>query len=175
MNWINEPATESQLGHLRQFGYDASCRLTKGEAAYLIQLFEEQSEGQTDAVAEGARGIAKHTAYALRLVIAHTRRAVGEAVADQVEQLQGALASAVAKRRVFWMDSCRDPAQMQARSAPVLDLYMKYGCRFVAPTHEQVQEVLDALDAASPMWDRDNAELFYQTLQLNFPELLRHT
>jgi hypothetical protein len=63
---------------------------------------------------------------------------------------------------------------MQARSASTLDLYMKHGCRFVTPTHEQVQEILDALDVASPFWDRDNAEIFYQTLELNFPELVRH-
>jgi hypothetical protein len=47
------------------------------------------------------------------------------------------------------------------------------GCRFFAPNYEQVQEVLDALDNAMPLWDHDNPELFYQTLELNFPHLAR--
>ena len=38
---------------------------------------------------------------------------------------------------------------------------------------EQVQEVLDALDSALPVWDREHPELFYQTLELNFPQLVK--
>jgi len=92
-----------------------------------------------------------------------------------MDRLQHSLASAVAKRREFWTDTCRDMAQMQCRSATVMNLYMKYGCRCVPPAPGQVQEVLDALDAASPTWDRDSLELFYQTLELNFPEVVRHS
>jgi hypothetical protein len=36
-----------------------------------------------------------------------------------------------------------------------------------------VQVVLEALDAAMPLWDRDHPELFYQALELNFPQLVR--
>jgi hypothetical protein len=32
---------------------------------------------------------------------------------------------------------------------------------------------LDALDAAMGSWDRDYPQLFYQALELNFPELRR--
>ncbi len=84
------------------------------------------------------------------------------------------LGAALAKRQEFWMDTCRDPGKMQAASPEILDLYMKHGCRFLAPTHGQVQEIFDALDSAMPAWDRDHPELFYQTLELNFRELLRH-
>ena len=132
MTWSSEPATESQVGRLRQFGYDTGCPLTKGEASYLIKVLEQQPETQAAAKDKAGQEIVQHVAYALRLSIEH------------------------------------------ARSAPVLGLYMKYGCRFVPPTHDQVQEVLDALDAASPVWDLDNTQLFYQTLELNFPELVRH-
>jgi len=38
----------------------------------------------------------------------------------------------------------------------------------------QVQSILEALDSALPAWDRDSPEMFYRTLELNFPELLRH-
>jgi hypothetical protein len=60
---------------------------------------------------------------------------------------------------------------MQAACGQVLDFYRKYGCQFEAPSHKHVQEVLSALDPAVPAWDRDHPELFYQTLELNFPEL----
>jgi hypothetical protein len=36
-----------------------------------------------------------------------------------------------------------------------------------------VQEILDALDSAMPAWEREHPALFYQTLELNFPHLLR--
>jgi hypothetical protein len=173
MNWSDEPATESQIRRLGQFGYSADCPLTKGEAAYLIKVLEQQAE--THAAGEQVgQTIARHTEYALRLCVEHTRRAVAEAGVDQIGPLEHSLALAIGKRREFWTDTCRDPAQMQDRSASVLDLYRKYGCRFVTPTHEQIQEILDALDTASPVWDRNNLELFYQTLELNFPELVRN-
>lgn len=64
---------------------------------------------------------------------------------------------------------------MHAGSKQVIDLYRRFGCRFCEPTHEQVDEVLGALDAAMPQWDTLHPELFYQTLELNFPELVRHS
>jgi hypothetical protein len=36
-----------------------------------------------------------------------------------------------------------------------------------------VKAVLDALDGAMPLWDKEHPELFYQTLEINFPELVR--
>lgn len=63
---------------------------------------------------------------------------------------------------------------MMDATLQVLELYQLYGCRFDTPTHSQVQEILEALDGASSHWDRDHPELFYQTLELNFPHLLRH-
>ena len=62
---------------------------------------------------------------------------------------------------------------MHAVCQAVLELYQKHGCRFAVPSRQQVQDVLDALDAAMPVWEKEHPELFYQTLELNFPELLR--
>jgi len=45
------------------------------------------------------------------------------------------------------------------------------GLRQVAP--DQAQVILDALDAAMGSWDTDYPQLFYQALELNFPELRR--
>jgi hypothetical protein len=59
------------------------------------------------------------------------------------------------------------------RSAHALALHRSYGCRFSSPSLQQVQGILNALDAALPSWERDHPELFFQTLELNFSELLR--
>ncbi len=78
-------------------------------------------------------------------------------------------------RQEFWVDTCREITQMHAGCWQTIDLYRKFGCRFCEPTREQVVEVLSALDAAMPKWDTLHPELFYQTLELNFPELVRHS
>ena len=76
-------------------------------------------------------------------------------------------------RQEFWLDTCREVAQMHIRSNPVLELYRRFGCRFCLPTHEQVQSVLAALDSAMPNWEKLHPQLFYQTLELNYPDLVR--
>jgi hypothetical protein len=73
------------------------------------------------------------------------------------------------------MDTCCEPAQMQVRGAEVMALHIKHGCQYVTPTREQTQEILDALDIALASWDKEHPELFYQTLELNFPELRKHS
>ncbi len=78
------------------------------------------------------------------------------------------------QRQEFWTDTCREMTKMLHSSGSVIDLYRKFGCRFCEPTREQVLEVLSALDSAMPQWDVLHPELFYQTLELNFPELVRH-
>jgi hypothetical protein len=171
MNWTDEPATEPQINQLRRFGYQPAHPLTRGEAAHLLRDLEAHSETPATMAAEGLREITKQEAHGLRVALENARRAVTGGPPDQA---QHELAAATAKRQQFWVDTCCDPGKMQAPSAQVLELYMRYGCRFLAPTHEQAQEILDALDLAMPIWDRDHPDLFYQTLELNFRELLRH-
>jgi hypothetical protein len=78
-------------------------------------------------------------------------------------------------RQEFWLDTCRDVTGMHVGSAQVRELNRKHGCRFDAPTGAQVRGILEALDAALPQWDREHPELFFQTLELSFPQLLhRH-
>ena len=76
-------------------------------------------------------------------------------------------------RQEFWTDTCREVTQMQFGSPKVIELYRKYGCRFCAPSPQQVHHVLNALDSAISSWETEHPELFYQTLELNFPELIR--
>jgi len=79
-----------------------------------------------------------------------------------------------AKRQEFWLDTCRGVAHMNLTCAQIQELYRKYGCRFAEPTLQQVRDILDALDRAMPKWESEHPELFYQTLELSFPELVIH-
>jgi hypothetical protein len=79
-----------------------------------------------------------------------------------------------AKRQEFWLDTCRGVAHLHLACAQVQELYRKYGCRFTEPTFEQVRGILEALDGAMPKWESEHPELFYQTLELSFPELVIH-
>lgn len=173
MNWTDQPATECQISHLRQLGYAPDHPLTKGEAAHLISDFEANPEAALTFAESGVHVTTKKEAYALRATVETAKRFVAEDKGEQAERAKGEFGLAVAKRQMFWVNTCRDPAQMQSPSPQVFDLYRNHGCRYIAPTQEQAQEILDALDAAMPFWDKDYPQLFYQTLELNFPELRR--
>jgi hypothetical protein len=77
-----------------------------------------------------------------------------------------------AKRQEFWLDTCRGVAHVHLVCAQIQELYRKHGCRFTEPTLDQVRGILDALDRAMPKWESEHPELFYQTLELSFPELV---
>ncbi len=175
MNWADEPATWKQLKQLRQSGYTPDHRLTKTEASDLIRRLSGQPENPA---ALGTNSLAAMTepgvaAYDLRRAVEKADRRVVEGEKDQIEKSRQELASAVIKRLEFWVDTCRETKRTLAASVQLHDLYQKHGCRFEVPSRKEVQCILDALDSAMPVWDRDHPELFYQTLELNFPELLR--
>src|SRR5271165_3366225 len=83
-------------------------------------------------------------------------------------------ASVLIEREDFWADTCREITQMVHSSHEAVELYRQYGCRFCVPGRQQVQYVLMALDSAVPRWEKEHPELFYQTLELNYPELVHH-
>jgi len=175
MNWTEEPATEPQLTQLKRFGYQPLHPLTRSEAAHALRDLETNPQTPAVLEAEGLREINKQEALSLRLAVENARRAIAGAPPDQSDPARCELAAAIDRRQQFWVDTCCDPGRMQFPSAQVLDLYMRFGCRFLPPTREEVQDVLDALDIALPTWDRDHPELFYQTIELNFHTLLRRT
>jgi hypothetical protein len=109
----------------------------------------------------------------LRLAVERAQRAVAEAN-DKFGAGPRVLEAALTERREFWTDTCREMTQMRVKSKAVHALYQEHGCRFCAPSPDQVQYILNALDSAVRNWDQEHPELFYQTLELNFPELLRH-
>lgn len=173
MNWADEPATWKQLRYLEQLGHHRDHALTKNEAAELIQKLG----GQPEKVAMPTRSAAPETpqaaAYSLRLAAREARDVLANMGPAQSEEVRRSVDFAIRKRQAFWIDSCRGAFSMETGSEEALRLYRQHGCRFVMPTHQQVQLVLDALDAALLSWDRDYPQLFYQTLELNFPELAR--
>ena len=185
MDWQNEPATWKQLRFLRQHGYKPDRHLTKTAAAELIQNLggniatvvptplPEPMAAPLPAPAAVIAQLPKHDAFTLRQDLERAQRAAAEASSSSVRAAQQEVALAISRRQMFWIDTCRDPTRMQAACGQVLEFYRKYGCQFEAPANKQVQEVLGALDSAMPLWDRDHPELFYKTLELNFPELLK--
>ncbi len=174
MDWADEPATEIQLSQLRRFGYKPDHALARGDAAHLISDFEAHPECEARLSQGPVHDATKLQVYRLRVAVVEATQAVATADQQSLVNCQNELSLAMVRRREFWLDTCREPGRMHSASADVLELYMKHGCRFVEPTHEEVQEILDALDSAMPFWDRDYPQLFYQTLELNRPELLRH-
>ena len=171
MPWADQQATGIQVSRLKQLGYAPDHPLTKGEALQLIREIEEHPEKRLRAGRSTQESGAE--AWRLRSELEQARREVAGALPGQKAPAEYRLSAAVSRRQEFWMDSCREPGKMRNASAQAIDLYMKHGCRFSEPARGQVLEILVALDGAAPCWDRDYPELFYQTLELNFRELLR--
>lgn len=174
MNWKDEPATESQLEHLRRFGYEPDRPLTKGEAAQLIGDLEACPTGRIPVPESERAELATLSAYHFRITVENTKRAVAATGGPVSQSARHALETAIVERQEFWVDTCSEADKMHLVSSQVQALYRKHGCRFAVPTPKQVQAILDSLDAVMSVWDRDHPELFFQTLELNFPELLRH-
>src|SRR5262249_197260 len=141
----------------------------------LIAKFGGPAERPTAVLEKTPGAASKCEAYQLRLAVERAKQRAANPEQNGNANAQLDLALAVSKRQRFWVDTCSDPTQMQAASGQVVDWYRKFGCRFDAPTNKAVQEILDALDSAMPVWDRDHPALFYETLELNFPELLRRS
>ncbi|HYG35132.1 MAG TPA: hypothetical protein VEC99_10130 [Clostridia bacterium] len=167
MNWTDEPATEKQLAYLSQCGYEPDHPLTRTEASYLIRDLREHPERQPTRAENRLREMSGPEAYRLHTEVELARQRSAAENGDKLAQAQ-------ARRADFWADTCREVTCMHISSPQMIELYQKQGCRFDTPTHEQVREILDALDSAMPFWDKEHPELFYQALELNFPDLLRH-
>lgn len=165
MNAAEEPATEQQLAFLRQFGHVAAQPLSKSEATNLLRLYHERAHELGGVPHDGVSLATRQEVCRLRQEVELARKMASHEL-DAVP--------AVVHRQEFWMDTCREVREMHHASPPVCELYKVYGCRFATPTHEQVQVILDALDSALPNWEGDHPDLFYQTLELNYPGLVHH-
>jgi|OpeIllAssembly_1097287.scaffolds.fasta_scaffold776249_1 hypothetical protein len=170
MNWSNEPATEQQLSFLQHCGYVADHPLTRSDAAEIIKHVREQTENRIDEGAQWITELTKRGKYHLGMVT----EPAGSAPRQDSVNSRSAAATLVERRKEFWLDTCREMTEMHSASPQAVELYQKHGCRFAVPSHDEVQEVLDALDSALKNWEVEHPELFYQTLEINFPELVKH-
>jgi hypothetical protein len=124
--------------------------------------------------AGGRHGISENArmhSYRLRIAVESARLAVAQN--PEGPNVKADFHSTTTMRRNFWRDTCCDVREMQVSSMEVLELHQNFGARFFTPTVEEVQGLLDALDAAMSAWDKEHPELFYQALRLNFPKLVR--
>lgn len=167
MEWADAPPTWKQLKYLKQLGYTPDHRLTKTEACELILKLGGQLDEPARAPEPPFPSTDSTDALQLRLAVEEAR------LAQATEKGRHALAEAMTRRQHFWGDTCREGRELHSQARPVLELYRKHGCLFHSPTARQVQDILDALDTARPGWETDHPELFFQTLGLNFPELVR--
>ncbi len=166
MTSLTEPATQQQIEFLEQHGHNVSGPLTRGEAAEMIRRIREyRPTANTDL--GGLSQLQGSAAYKLGLAFELSGFCAGRHLHSS--------SPVYANRQDFWLDSCREVTQMHHASSQVMELYKLCGCRFSMPTAQEVQEVLDALDNAVPEWETAHPELFYSTLELNFPELLKKT
>jgi hypothetical protein len=171
MNWSNEPATEQQLSFLQHCGYVADHPLTRSDAAEIIKHVREQAENRADDGSHLVTELARRGKYHLGMV---WEEEGSPAFRQDKVSSKSAAASLLERRKEFWLDTCREVTEMHSASPQAVELYQKYGCRFAVPSHDEVQEVLDALDSALKNWEVEHPELFYQTLEINFPELVKH-
>jgi hypothetical protein len=167
MNWDTEPATEKQLNYLKMFGYVPDRPLTKTEAHDLLSKFEEDPERCQIRTETRLRESAIYEKER-RENLAYFLRTDCEFAAKAYEELKLCKKS----RLNFWKDTF-DLGERLSEAFQAYDFHNKYGCQFKKPSNEQIKGVLDALDSRLPTWDKDSPILFYQTLELNFPELLR--
>ena len=173
MDWSDEPATWKQIKFLKEHGCTLERRLTKTEAAELIQKLGGSATLVALRGEDAASPFAPPAAYQLRVKADKARRNLEDAGRSRTEKLENDLVLAIGERQCFWIATCRVSGRQITACVEVDELYQKHGCRFESPGGKEVQFILDALDSAMPFWDRDHPELFYQTLELNFPALVR--
>jgi len=193
MDWADEPATEQQVSQLVRLGFHMARPLSLTEAASLIRQYKKQASRRNTTPASGGTGWPVRGASAplsfstppkegwpdpgrRMLHISEEPHAPLGAAVPPPRPIESPANEAIAEeteRLEFWLDTFRDVKEMQVASVKVYELRQKHGCHFLLPRREQVEDVLKALDTAIPAWDRDHPEFFYQTLELNFPELAR--
>ncbi len=204
MDWKEEPATQQQLLRLQEYGFVPTCQLTVTQAARLIRQYKhphparaapvEQTNPQAlvakepapvltrTAPARAERAVstptpmvsdrAKIYAYQLRLAVEAAERALSENPDRPGGRAD--VHSAIAARQRFWLDTCRDGFDLEAACPQAIEFHDHIGLRYFPPSWDEVAEVLAALDCGLPGWDKEHPELFYETLKLNYPSLLRH-
>ncbi len=177
-----QQATEKQLQYLKVFGYIPEGSISKEEASILIGRFSEDPERQrirdennTKKTEHEFAERERNLAYHLRSEYDEAKKSAEKAEADEIEDAKMYLNDAWNERLWFWQDTFRSPDQMEGAgmNEQAIKLFFFNGYRFKMPSEDSIRDVLEALDAFSPTWDKDTPEYFFSTLQQNFPEFLK--
>ena len=195
MDWAEDPATEQQIAQLKKLGFAMARPLSLTEAASLIRQYKKRASRpagyvQTHDPGPGLPGAAlppppraspaeRSSPDTMAMVAGapppaqpiRARRLIPLRGPDPAEQAN--VEATRARRLEFWLDTFREMKDMRVSSAQVYELRQRHGHRYFKPNSDQVQDILQALDEGMPGWERDCPEVFYQTLELNFPGLLR--
>ena len=179
MSWRDEAATEKQIKYLAEFGYVADRPLSKGEASDLISQFSEDDErcrirdDNQRVREEGSFEEDQKQAFRIHQQLEEALKELANAQRGEIQDWKEEVTALTRARIDFWKDTFRDIADMADFCEQAGNLSAGFGFRFKIPTTKQIQSILDALDKAWAVWDRDKPTIFFETLELNFPELLR--
>jgi hypothetical protein len=177
--WKFQPADKKLLLLLEMNGVTTSEPLTAGQASDLLaQISEARDRQRWERADESTRQrILRDKCLASYLradyekakqTLAAAKECNDEAGIDEAEL---DLELAEEDRLNFWRSTFDENGYDAGNQT--FDLYYSHGFRFKIPTQNQIESILEALDAASATWDRESPELFYEVLELNFPEQRR--
>lgn len=110
----------------------------------------------------------------LRRAVEALRQALEAGAAPDPAGMEKELGQAVADRQRFWADACCDSGTGKPLFKAAGELRRKYGWRLCTPSPEQVQFILDLLDATFPAWDRERPAYFFDKLETHFPHLQKY-
>jgi len=191
--WRQDPATEKQIEYLAAFGITAAPGLTKGEASDLIQnckndpaALKRKERIQRERYEREREEREQFPSYYLRQDITAAREEVEQAEGDLAEcndatekpnlrdylhDAKDELKRLIAERVEFWKWTFEE--DNEGGDLCAMSYYQDYGNYFKKPTTKQVLGILDALDDASPDWDKTKPQAFYGTYEDNFPGCLK--
>jgi GYF domain 2 len=99
---------------------------------------------------------------------------------SNLQDAQEELKSNSSLRSNFWKSTFSKMGAVLIDSADLIDyadtidrLHDEFGRFFKGPTNKQISDILEALDKASPDWDKKEPHAFYATLKASFPDALR--
>jgi hypothetical protein len=99
---------------------------------------------------------------------------------DYVKDAQDELKGCIALRNNFWKSTFSPMGAVMVDSSDLIDyadtidlLHDEFGRFFKIPTNKEIFDILEALDKASPDWDKREPHAFYATLKASFPDAIR--
>jgi hypothetical protein len=98
----------------------------------------------------------------------------------ELEDAQTELKDARSDRIGFWKATFKEDWILSDEESRLIDfadtidsLYARYGRYFKIPTNKMVIDILEALDKASPDWDKREPHAFYEALKTTVPDCTR--